>query len=83
MRLREQLPTRRLRALEVRKGDTALLATVDRSLAQLNASGEINKLYGKWFKTDALTIKMGRLTRDSFVRPNKRPGVAMVFGHSI
>ena len=83
MRLREQLPTRRLRALEVRKGDTALLATVDRSLAQLYASGEINKLYGKWFKTDAFAIKMGRLTRDSFVRPNKRSGVAMVLGHLI
>ncbi|MBT2335009.1 amino acid ABC transporter substrate-binding protein [Variovorax paradoxus] len=70
-------------AVMVRKGDTALLAAVDRSLAQLYASGEINALYDKWFNTDTLTIKMGRLTRDSFVRPNKQPGVAMVLGHSI
>lgn len=70
-------------AVMVRKGDTALLAAVDRSLAQLYASGEINGLYDKWFNTHTLTIKMGRLTRDSFVRPNKQPGVAMVLGHSI
>jgi glutamate/aspartate transport system substrate-binding protein len=70
-------------AVMVRKGDTALLAAVDRSLSQLYASGEINALYDKWFNTQTLTIKMGRLTRDSFVRPNKQPGVAMVLGHSI
>jgi len=70
-------------AVMARKGDTALLAAVDRSLAQLYASGEIHKLYDKWFNTSTLTIKMGRLTRDSFVRPNKQPGVAMVLGHSI
>lgn len=70
-------------AVMVRKGDTALLAVVDRSLAQLYSSGEINALYDKWFKTEALTIKMGRLTRDSFVRPNKQAGIAMVLGYSI
>jgi glutamate/aspartate transport system substrate-binding protein len=70
-------------AVMVRKGDTALLAAVDRSLARLYASGEINALYDKWFKTEALTIKMGRLTRDSFTRPNKQAGVAMLLGYSI
>lgn len=70
-------------AVMVRKGDTALLAAVDHSLARLYASGEINALYAKWFTTDALTIKMGRFTRDSFVRPNKEPGVAMLLGYSI
>ena len=70
-------------AVMVRKGDTALLAAVDRSLARLYASGEINALYDKWFKTDTLTIKMGRLTRDSFTRPNKQAGVAMLLGYSI
>jgi glutamate/aspartate transport system substrate-binding protein len=70
-------------AVMVRKGDTALLAAVDRSLARLYASGEINALYAKWFATDTLTIKMGRFTRDSFVRPNKEPGVAMLLGYSI
>jgi glutamate/aspartate transport system substrate-binding protein len=70
-------------AVMVRKGDTALLAAVDRSLARLYSSGEINALYDKWFKTEALTIKMGRLTRDSFTRPNKQAGVAMLLGYSI
>ena len=70
-------------AVMVRKGDTALLAAVDRSLARLYTSGEINALYDKWFKTDALTIKMGRLTRDSFTRPNKQAGVALLLGYSI
>jgi len=70
-------------AVMVRKGDTALLATVDRSLARLYASGEINAVYAKWFATDSLTIRMGRLTRDSFTRPNHEPGVAMLLGYSI
>ena len=70
-------------AVMVRKDDTALLTAVDRSLARLYASGEINALYDKWFKTDTLTIKMGRLTRDSFARPNKEAGVAMLLGYSI
>lgn len=70
-------------AVMARKGDTALLAAVDRSLAQLYASGGVNALYNKWFTTDALTIKMSRLTRDSFVRPNKEAGVAMLLGFSI
>jgi glutamate/aspartate transport system substrate-binding protein len=70
-------------AVMVRKGDTTLLAAVDRSLARLYSSGEINALYAKWFTTDALTIKMGRLTRDSFTRPNKEAGVAMLLGYSI
>ncbi len=70
-------------AVMVRKGDTALLAAVDRSLARLYSSGEINTLYNKWFTTDALTIKMGRLTRDSFARPNKQAGVAMLLGYSL
>lgn len=70
-------------AIMVRKGDKALAALVDRSLAQLYAGGEIHTLYRKWFATEKLTIPMGRLTRDSFVRPNKESGVAMVLGYSI
>ena len=46
-------------------------------------SGEITNLYNKWFVNDNLTIKMGRLTRDSFTRPNKEAGVAMLLGYSI
>ena len=70
-------------AVMVRKDDPGLLTAVDRSLARLFASGEINAIYAKWFATDTLTLKMGRLTRDSFTRPNKEPGVAMLLGYSI
>jgi len=70
-------------AVMTRKGDTALLAAIDRSLARLYASGEITNLYNKWFLNENLTIKMGRLTRDSFTRPNKEAGVAMLLGYSI
>jgi glutamate/aspartate transport system substrate-binding protein len=67
----------------VRKDDKALLAIIDHSLVQTFSSGEIDRLYNKWFTTSTLTIKMGRLTRDSFTRPNKEPGVAMLLGYSI
>ena len=70
-------------AIMMRKGDTPLQQLVDRSLARLYASGEINAIYSKWFATDRLTIKMGRLTRDSFTRPNREAGVAMLLGYSI
>lgn len=70
-------------AVMLRKNDAPLLAIVDRSLARLYASGEINALYAKWFETETLTIKMGRLTRECFVRPNKEPGLAMILGYSI
>lgn len=70
-------------AVMMRKGDAPLQAAVDRSLARLYSSGEIDAIYAKWFATDKLTIRMGRLTRDSFTRPNREAGVAMLLGYSI
>jgi glutamate/aspartate transport system substrate-binding protein len=70
-------------AIMLRKGDTALGATVDRTLGRLYASGEIDALYRKWFTTGNMNIQMGRLTRDSFARPNKEAGVAMLLGYSL
>ena len=70
-------------AIMMRKGDTALLAVVDRTLSRLYTSGDINSIYRKWFATDRLNIPMSRLTRDSFARPNKEPGVALLLGYSI
>ncbi|WAC73442.1 amino acid ABC transporter substrate-binding protein [Roseateles sp. SL47] len=67
----------------MRKGDTRLGEIVDRSLSRIYASGEIQNVYKKWFETPTLTIPMSRLTRDSFVRPNKEAGVAMLLGYSI
>ncbi|HXD05564.1 MAG TPA: amino acid ABC transporter substrate-binding protein [Burkholderiaceae bacterium] len=70
-------------AIMTRKGDAALTAAIDRSLGKLYASGEIHNIYKKWFDTESLAIPMSRLTRDSFVRPNKEAGVAMLLGYSI
>ena len=53
------------------------------SLAHLYASAEIKPRYVKWLSTEALTSNMVRLTRDSFPRPNKEAGVAMLLGYSI
>jgi glutamate/aspartate transport system substrate-binding protein len=44
---------------------------------------DIDALYRKWFSTERSNIQMGRLTRDSFTRPNKAPGVAMLLGYSL
>jgi glutamate/aspartate transport system substrate-binding protein len=70
-------------AIMLRKGDTALGTAVDRTLARLYATGDIEPLYRKWFSADGVNIQMGRLTRDSFTRPNKEPGVAMLLGYSL
>ena len=70
-------------AIMMRKGDAGLGAVVDRTLAHLYAAGEIDALYRKWFAADGVNIQMGRLTRDSFARPNKEPGVAMLLGYSL
>lgn len=66
-----------------RKADTALLAIVDRTLIGLFQSGEVNKLYDKWFDSKSFKVPMSRLTRDSIARPTKEAGVAMVLGYQL
>lgn len=66
-----------------RKTDTALLGIVDRTLVGLFQSGEVQKLYDKWFDSKSFKVPMSRLTRDSIARPTKEPGVAMVLGYSL
>jgi glutamate/aspartate transport system substrate-binding protein len=70
-------------AIMMRKGDTALAAVVDRTLSRLYANRDIDTMYRKWFTTDRINIQMSRLTRDSFTRPNKESGVAMLLGYSL
>ncbi|MGA0610125.1 amino acid ABC transporter substrate-binding protein [Caldimonas sp. KR1-144] len=66
-----------------RKSDGALLAIVDRTLVGLFQSGEVQKLYDKWFDSKSFKVPMSRLTRDSIARPTKEAGVAMVLGYSL
>lgn len=70
-------------AIMMRKGDTALQASVDRSLARLFKTGEVHAIYRKWFETESLTIAQSRLTKESFLRPNKEAGVALLLGYSL
>lgn len=70
-------------AIMVRKSDTALMAVVDRTLGKLYTSREIDPIYKKWFLNDQISIPVGRLTRESFSRPNKEAGVAMMLGYSL
>jgi glutamate/aspartate transport system substrate-binding protein len=70
-------------AIMTRKDETALLEIIDGTLARLFNTGEIDALYKKWFMTPALSMPMNKLTRDSFMRPNREAGVAMLLGYSI
>ncbi|SFD82048.1 amino acid ABC transporter substrate-binding protein [Paracidovorax konjaci] len=70
-------------AIMMRKNDTALMGVVDKALGKLYASREIDQFYKKWFATGQITIPVGRLTRESFSRPNKEAGVAMMLGYSL
>lgn len=70
-------------AIMLRKGDTALQTSVDRTLARLYKSGEVQAIYRKWFEAEHLNIAQSRLTKESFLRPNKEAGVALLLGYSL
>ncbi len=70
-------------AIMMRKGDPLMQASVDRTLARLYKSGEIQAIYRKWFETEQLNIVQSRLTKESFMRPNKEAGVALLLGYSL
>jgi glutamate/aspartate transport system substrate-binding protein len=60
-------------AIMMRKGEAQLEAIVDRSLSQLFASGEIRRLYDKWFTTRELTVPLNPLLKEAFATPNTYP----------
>lgn len=60
-------------AIMMRKGETKLEAIVDRTLSQLFASGEIRRLYDKWFATRELTVPLNPLLKEAFAMPNTYP----------
>jgi glutamate/aspartate transport system substrate-binding protein len=60
-------------AIMMRKGETQLEAIVDRTLSQLFASGEIRRLYDKWFATRELTVPLNPLLKEAFAMPNTYP----------
>lgn len=70
-------------AIMVRKDDNALRGAIDRTLAELYSSGEIERIYEKWFNTPSLKVPMSRLTREAFTRPAKDSGFAKVLGYTL
>ena len=60
-------------AIMMRKGDVKFEAIVDRVLSQLFASGEIRRLYDKWFATRELTVPLPTLLKEAFAVPTKYP----------
>ncbi|HEX3632608.1 MAG TPA: amino acid ABC transporter substrate-binding protein [Casimicrobiaceae bacterium] len=60
-------------AIMMRKDETQLEAIVDRTLSRLFASGEIRRLYDKWFATRELTVPLNPLLKEAFAMPNTYP----------
>jgi glutamate/aspartate transport system substrate-binding protein len=60
-------------AIMMRKEEAQLETIVDRALSQLFASGEIRRLYDKWFATRELTVPLNPLLKEAFAMPNTYP----------
>jgi glutamate/aspartate transport system substrate-binding protein len=60
-------------AIMMRKGDTQLETIVDKALSRLFASGEIRRMYDKWFATRELTVPLNPLLKEAFAMPNTYP----------
>ena len=57
----------------MRKDEPQLERLVNKALSDLFASGEIRKLYAKWFSTRELTVPMNQFLKEAFVAPNTYP----------
>jgi glutamate/aspartate transport system substrate-binding protein len=60
-------------AIMMRKGELRLEAIVDRTLSDIFASGEIRRLYDKWFATPELSMPITPLLKEAFAAPNTYP----------
>ena len=66
-------------AIMVRKDDEKLLKIVNDTIAQMNKSGELNKLYAKWFLEPTppsgavLNLPMSDALKDALKKPNNDP----------
>jgi glutamate/aspartate transport system substrate-binding protein len=60
-------------AIMMRKDEPQLERIVDGALNALFQSGEIRKIYAKWFATPALTVPLNPLLKDAFQVPSTYP----------
>ena len=60
-------------SIMMRKDEPQLERVVNKALSDMFASGEIRKLYAKWFSTRELTVPMNQFLKEAFVAPNTYP----------
>lgn len=60
-------------AIMMRRDEPQLERVVNKALSDLFASGEIRKLYAKWFATRELTVPMNQFIKEAFLAPNTHP----------
>jgi glutamate/aspartate transport system substrate-binding protein len=57
----------------LRKGEPAFERLVDRTLIDLFQSGEVRRIYARWFSTRELSVPMNQYLKEAFVIPNTYP----------
>ncbi|HLX27745.1 MAG TPA: amino acid ABC transporter substrate-binding protein [Casimicrobiaceae bacterium] len=57
----------------MRKGDPTFEHLVNRTLDDLFQSGEIRRIYARWFSTKELTVPMNQYLKEAFLIPNTYP----------
>jgi glutamate/aspartate transport system substrate-binding protein len=60
-------------AILLRKDEPAFVRLVDRTLNEMFQSGEIRRIYARWFATRELTVPMNQYLKEAFVVPNTHP----------
>ena len=60
-------------AIMMRKDEPQLERVVNRALTDLFQSGEIRRIYAKWFATKDLTVPLNSLLKENFSTPNTYP----------
>jgi glutamate/aspartate transport system substrate-binding protein len=57
----------------LRKDDQPFERIVDKTLNELFQSGEVRRIYARWFSTNQLTVPMNQYLKEAFVIPNTYP----------
>jgi glutamate/aspartate transport system substrate-binding protein len=57
----------------LRKDDQPFERIVDRTLNELFQTGEVRRIYARWFSTSQLTVPMNQYLKEAFVIPNTYP----------
>ena len=60
-------------AIMMRKDEPAFEKIVNRALIDLFQSGEIRRIYAKWFNTKDLVVPLNPYLKEAFVAPNTYP----------